>query len=138
MHSNLLNVSSKNFAIIVIGAIHHDFIFNSFYSSMSLYKLTNASDIQSGVGIISVIDNEQRSSANDFMSNLHFHLNLNLDHFVVIQFAASCLPLPSSALCKTFLFSKNEILYVLGRTYANPAGPLPSSLFNNVVLYVEY
>lgn len=147
MPSNLFNVSSRsNLSIIVIGCVHNDFVPNSFYSSMGLYKLGTSNDLTSGVGISSVIDEEQRSSANGYSNNNA----INLNHFFVVQFAFSCLPLVNSTLCKPFLppplknstnstsETETETLFVIGRSYASPSGPLPDSLINDVVLYITY
>lgn len=142
--SDMFNLSTTTSSVIVIGCIHHDFLNTSFYSSMSFYKLMNESDVASGAGISSVVDSDQRSSATGFfprkpaaaLDNMD-----NMDHFFVVQFGYSCLQLASSALCRNF--TTKEVLpgssvFVVGRTYATPAGPLADSLLRDVVMFVQY
>ena len=135
MHSNLFSFSSQNVSVLVIGAIHHDFIPTSFYSSMTLYKLTNPMDVASGIGVASVLDYEQRGSAVDYV-----YMD-DADHFFVVQFAYSCLPFAHSSLCRNISKEQvefNSTLFVAGRTYAHPSGPLPDSILNDIVLYIVY
>jgi len=135
--TRFLNFSSTSYHIITIGAIHHDFMDTSFYSSMCLYKF-QSTDTNSGAGILSWIDDEQRGSA------IGYHdarsLSKLLENFYVIQTGYTCLErLPFSTRCKTFTQHEvelNSILFMLGRTYASP-GPDPVHMFGDVVLYVS-
>jgi hypothetical protein len=67
MRSRLNNIS-KSSHFITIGPIHHDFLDTSFYSSMSLYKLSQGNR-DSGTGILSFMDTEQRGSAVGYITN---------------------------------------------------------------------
>jgi hypothetical protein len=127
---NLTNSSH----IVVVGVIHKYFLDSAFYSSLGFYKLNNASDPSSGVAITSVIDSVQMGSALDFVNHPP------ADQFFVLQVGYDCLALPASALCRTVTREEVAIgssVFVISRTYADEAGPNPSSMIPDVVLSVQ-
>jgi len=138
--SRLLNFSSASHHIITIGAIHHDFMDPSFYSSMCLYKLNSHDDVSSGSGVLSWIDNEQRGSALGYYDGKGDENSKSLlKKFYVVQTGYTCLErLPLTTRCKNLSQDEvelNSIVFMLGRTYASP-GPDPVSLFPDIVLDV--
>jgi hypothetical protein len=128
LRSRIFPVTNATF-FLVVGCIHHDFILTSFYSSLSMYQFANDQDSASSTGILSVIDQDQRSSALSYKKNA--------DHFYVAQFGyQSMTQLPPGTLFRTYSLEQvplNTNVFFLTRTYAHQ-GVNPDDLLMEVIL----